>query len=167
MDKLRAMQFFSRAVEAGSFAAAAQALDVVPSAISKAVAALEGELGFRLVNRSTRGFSLTEEGTTYHAQCVRILHEIEEAEALGRPGDEVRGTLRIGMHPGLRFYMLGRLGAFTASHPALVVETVITNSPAAVVTEGLDVVLHIGRLPDSTLFAHSLGTTGTVVCAAP
>jgi LysR family transcriptional regulator, transcriptional activator for dmlA len=167
MDKLRAMQFFCRTVEAGSFAAAAQALQVVPSVVSKGVAALEHELGFPLMNRSTRGFSLTEEGSAYHQQCRQILQEIEEAEALGSPGATPRGILRIGMHPGLRFPVLGQLGIFMHRHAGLSVETVITNSPSAVVSEGLDVVLHIGMLPDSSLVARPLGMTRTVVCASP
>lgn len=167
MDKLRAMSFFCRAVQGGSFAAAAQSLDVVPSAVSKAVTALEEELGFPLMNRSTRGFSLTEQGAAYHEQCLQILRQVDEAEGLGRGEEDLRGVLRIGMHPGLRSGTLAQLGTFLQAHPALKVETLITNSPSAVVSEGLDVVLHIGRLPDSSLTARPLGWTRMVVCAAP
>jgi DNA-binding transcriptional LysR family regulator len=168
MDKLRAMIFFCRAVEARSFAAAAQELQVVPSAVSKVVSALEHDLGFRLMNRSTRGFSLTDEGAAYHEQCRQILQDIEAAKGLGRHrGMPVRGTLRIGMHPGLRFAMLAQLGPFLDSHPGLSVETLITNSPTAVVHHGLDLVLHIGRLADSALVARQLGWARSVVCAAP
>jgi DNA-binding transcriptional LysR family regulator len=168
MDKLRAMSFFCRAVEAKSFAAAAQSLDVVPSAMSKLVAALEKEVGFRLMNRSTRGLSLTDEGAAYYEQCRQILHDIEDAESLGRSGGaRARGTLRIGMHPGLRFAMMVQLGRFLDEQPEVKVETVITNSPAAVVDEGLDLVLHIGRLADSSLVARQLGWACSVVCASP
>jgi LysR family transcriptional regulator for bpeEF and oprC len=167
MDKLRAMTFFCRAVESGSFAAAAQALEVVPSALSKAVAALEAELGFPLMHRSTRGFSLTEQGAAYHGQCLQILRQIEEAEQAGRPQRDLRGVLRIGMHPGLRSGTLAQLGTFLQAHPALKVETVITNAPMAVVNDGVDVVLHIGRLADSSLVARHLGSTRMVVCATP
>jgi DNA-binding transcriptional LysR family regulator len=168
MDKLRAMRFFCRAVEAKSFAAAAQALDVVPSALSKVVAGLEQELGFSLMNRSTRRLSLTDEGTAYYELCRQILADIEAAEGLGRHGAvQARGTLRIGMHPGLRFAMMTRLGSFLDAQPALKVETVITNSAPAVVDEGLDLVLHIGPLSDSSLVARQLGWTRPVVCASP
>ena len=85
MDKLRAMTFFCRAVEAGSFSAAAQQLDVVASALSKVVAALERDLGFALLNRSTRSLSPTDEGV-YYEHCRRILAEVETAEGLGRRG---------------------------------------------------------------------------------
>jgi DNA-binding transcriptional LysR family regulator len=168
MDKLRAMTFFCRVVEAKSFAAAAQSLDLVPSASSKVVGALEQELGFRLMNRSTRRLSLTDEGAAYHEQCRQILADVEAAEGLGRRGKaQARGTLRVGMHPGLRFVMMTQLGPFLDEQPELKVETVITNSPAAVVDDGLDLVLHIGALSDSSLTARQLGWTRPVVCASP
>lgn len=168
MDKLRAMRFFCRAVEAKNFAAAAQSLDVVPSAMSKLIAALEQDLGFRLMNRSTRGLSLTDEGSLYYEQCRQILQDIEDAEARGQSGGaQARGTLRIGMHPALRFEMMTHLGRFLDDQSELKLETVITNSPSAVVDEGLDLVLHIGPLSDSGLVARQLGWTRSVVCASP
>lgn len=168
MDKLRAMQFFCRVAEAKSFAAAASSLDVVPSALSKAVAALEHELGFTLLNRSTRGLSLTDDGAAYYKCCRQIMLDIEEAESSGRSGRvHARGTLRVGMHPSLRFETLTRLGAFLEAEPNLKIETVITNTPAAVVDEGLDVVLHVGQLSDSSLLARQIGWTWSLVCASP
>lgn len=167
MDKLRAMKFFCRTVEAKSFSAAAQSLDVVPSALSKVVAALELELGFPLMNRSTRRLALTESGAVYYEQCKLILHDLESAEAQGRGSmAQVRGTLRFGMHPAFRHVVLGGLGEFLDGQPGLKIETVITNSPAAVLDEGLDLVLHIGPLPDSTLYASHIGWTYPVVCAS-
>ena len=168
MDKLRAMKFFCRVTEAKSFSAAAVSLDVVPSALSKAIAALEQDLGFVLLNRSTRGLSLTEDGAVYYERCRQIMLDIDEAESLGRSGvTRARGTLRVGMHPSLRFEMLTRLGAFLDREPDLKIETVITNSPAAVVDEGLDIVLHVGQLSDSSLLARQIGWTRTLVCASP
>lgn len=168
MDKLRAMLFFCRVAEAKSFAAAAQSLEVVPSAMSKVVAGLEHELGFQLMNRSTRGMSLTDEGSAYYEQCRQILQNIEEAEGVGRSGRAAaRGTLRIGMHPALRYLTMIGMSRFLQQQPGLKVETVTTNSPAAITHEGLDLVLHIGRLADSSLVARPLGSTRTVVCASP
>lgn len=168
MDKLRAMRFFCRVAEAKSFAGAAQSLDVVPSAMSKVVAGLEHELGFRLMNRSTRGLSLTDEGAAYYEQCRQILQNVEEAEAVGRTGRAAaRGTLRIGMHPALRYLTMIGMNRFLDEQPGLRMETVTTNSPAAIANESLDVVLHIGRLADSSWIARSLGWAHTVVCAAP
>jgi DNA-binding transcriptional LysR family regulator len=168
MDKLRAMEFFCRVTEAKSFSAAALPLDVVPSALSKAVAALEKELGFALLNRSTRGLSLTEDGAAYYERCRQIMLDIDDAESPGRSGlARARGTLRVGMHPSLRFEMLTRLGAFLDREPDLKIETVITNSPAAVVDQGLDIVLHVGQLSDSSLLARQIGSTRSLVCASP
>ena len=168
MDKLRAMTFFCRAVEAKSFAAAAQMLDVVPSALSKTISALEKELGFLLMSRSTRSLSRTDEGEAYYEQCRQILADIEVAESGGRGGTaQARGTLRIGMHPGLRHALMTMLKPFFDGQKDLKVETLITNAAAAVVDDGLDLVLHIGALPDSSLIASSLGWTHPIVCAAP
>jgi LysR family transcriptional regulator, regulator for bpeEF and oprC len=168
MDKLRAMTFFCRAAEAKSFAAAAQSLGVVPSALSKVISALERELGFSLLSRSTRSLSLTDEGALYYEHCRQILSDIDNAESMGRcAGAQARGTLRIGMHPGLRYPMMTTLGPFLDEHPDLKVETLITNAAAAVVDDGLDLVLHIGALSDSSLIARPLGWTWPIVCAAP
>lgn len=168
MDKLRAMTFFCRAVEAKTFAAAAQSLDVVPSALSKVISSLEKDLGFSLLSRSTRSLSLTEEGAVYYEQCRQILADVDVAETMGRLGGaQARGTLRIGMHPGLRYAMMSSLKPFVDSQPELKVETLITNTASAVVDEGLDLVLHIGALSDSSMIARSLGFTRPIVCAAP
>jgi len=168
MDKVRAMRFYCRAVEEKSFSGAAQALDVVPSALSKTIAALERELGFPLLNRSTRGLSPTESGATYYERCREILRDIENAEAMGR--DDIagaRGTLRIGMHPALRFELMTAMGALLDAHPQLRIETVTTNSPAAVIDDGMDLLVHVGRLPDSGLISRQIGWVRPIVCASP
>jgi LysR family transcriptional regulator for bpeEF and oprC len=168
MDKLRALTFFSRTVEAGSFAAAAQALDVVPSAVSKTIGTLERELGFTLFNRSTRKLSLTVEGEAYYTRCRQVLAELEDAEALARGGSvQPGGTLRVGMHPALRSVVFPEIGRLLESNPRMKVETFITNSPTALLDRGLDVVLCIGRLADSTLVARRIGWAQFVVCASP
>ncbi len=168
MDKLRAMSLYCRVAECRSFSAAAQAQGVVPSAVSKAVGALESELGFALLSRSTRGLSLTEAGAAYYERCRQILQDVEQAESLGRGGvAQPRGTLRIGMHPALRAAVLSGLGEFLDARPELRIETLITNSPTAVIDDGLDLVLHIGALPDSSLVARPIGFTCSLVCASP
>jgi DNA-binding transcriptional LysR family regulator len=168
MDKLRAMTWFCRAAEAKSFAGAAKAIGVVPSALSKTIAALEAELGTRLVNRSTKRLSLTHEGEVYYEQCRALLQDLEQAEAIAR-GSQMgpRGILRVGMHPALRVVLLSASGTFLDSYPDLKIETVVTNSAAAVIDEGLDVVIRIGRMADSSLVARSLGRVQSIACAAP
>jgi DNA-binding transcriptional LysR family regulator len=140
----------------------------VPSALSKVISTLEKDLGFSLLSRSTRSLSLTEEGAVYYEQCRQILADIDVAETMGRRGGaQARGTLRIGMHPGLRYAMMSSLKPFVDSQSELKVETLITNTASAVVDEGLDLVLHIGALSDSSMIARPLGFTRPIVCAAP
>ena len=168
MDKLRAMIFFCRSVESRSFAAAAKSLDVVPSALSKAVAGLEQELGFKLMNRSTRRLSLTDEGTAYYEHCRKLLQELAEVEERGREGRvRPKGTLRVGVHPAFRHAVMTGISKILDEYPDLKVETSITNSPSAVLDNGLDVVIHIGALGDSDLVARRLGSVRPVTCASP
>ncbi len=168
MDKLRAIKFFCRAVEAKSFTSAAHALDVPPSILSKLVSALETELRFTLFNRSTRRLSLTEAGTAYYEYCRQLLFDMEEAETLARDGTvRPAGTLRIGYHPIFRATLCYRIGEFLAANPTVNVELMITNSPATLLDEGLDVILRVGDIPDSSFVARELGWTVLIPCAAP
>ena len=168
MDKLRALTFFCRTVETRTFAAAAQALGVVPSALSKTIAALEREVGVTLFHRSTRKLVLTVEGEAYYTRCRQALAELEDADAHARGATvEPLGTLRVGMHPALRSAMFAEIGSLLETNPRLKLETTITNSPAALFERGLDVVLCIGPLADSTVVARRLGWARSVVCAAP
>jgi LysR family transcriptional regulator for bpeEF and oprC len=168
MDKLRALTFFSRAVESGSLTAAAQSLGVVPSALSKTITALERQLGFALLNRSTRKLSLTVEGEAYYTRSRKALAELEDAEATARGGNvQPQGTLRVGMHPALRALVLPAMSRLLDANPRMKVETSITNSPAALLDRGLDVMLCIGRLADSMLVARRVGWAEFVVCASP
>jgi LysR family transcriptional regulator for bpeEF and oprC len=168
MDKLRAMKFFCRTVEAKSFASAAHALDVAPSVLSKVISALEADLRFTLFNRSTRRLSLTEAGSTYYERCRQLLVEMEEAESVARAGAvQPTGMLRVGVHPAFRKLLIPELGDFLASNPELSIETTLTNSPASLLEQGLDVVLLIGKVADSDFIGRALGATELLTCAAP
>ena len=168
MDKLRAVTFFCRAVEAKSFAAAAEVLDVTPSALSKAIGVLEKELNSSLFNRSTRHLSLTPEGAAYYERCRQILQDLEDAESVAFGGrTEPRGTLRVGLHPAVRLAVVSELRNFLEANPNLNVETTTTNTPSMLLTGGLDVIVRIGEMADSGLVARQLGWTEFVVCASP
>lgn len=168
MDKLRAITLFCRTAEARSFAAAAHTLDMVPSALSKTIAALERDLGFKLMHRSTRKLALTEEGSAYYEHCRGVLQGLEEFEAATRRGrSAAAGTLRVGIHPSLRHALFTQCGRFLEENPELKLETMITNTPGAVLDEGLDVVIRVGALPDSGLVSRQLGWTEPIVCASP
>ncbi|GEO18712.1 LysR family transcriptional regulator [Microvirga aerophila] len=168
MDKLQAIRLFCLAVEAKSFASTAHDLDIAASVVSKAIAALEADLRFTLFHRSTRRLSLTEAGATYYESCRQILTELEEAEALARDGVvRARGTLRFGIHPAFRVALVRKLSNFLRQNPEVRIETVVTNAPSALLDEGLDVVLAIGDLVDSTFVARQLGWTTLLTCASP
>ena len=168
MDKLRAIKFFCRAVETNSFTSAAHALDVAPSIMSKTIAALESELHFILFNRSTRRLSLTEAGASYYESCRQLVLDMEEAEARARRGSaEATGTLRIGLHPVFQFCLYSRMGEFLSAHPGINAELSHTNSPASLLEHGLDVVLRVGAVQDSSFVARKLGSIDLQVYASP
>src|SRR5579864_6722198 len=168
MDKLRGISYFCRAVELKSFAAAARSLESDPSRVSKVIAALESDLGLRLFNRSTRHLSLSQEGTAYYERCRQLLLDLEEAESTARDGvARPTGALRVGFHPAFRHLIFREIGTFLDANSSLRIETTIANSPAVLLGEGLDLVVRIGRLEDSSLVARLLGWARFVVCASP
>ncbi len=168
MDKFRAMHFFCCAVEMKSFASAARLLEVPPSVVSRIISGLEAELHCTLFNRTTRRVSLTEAGATYYERSRELLIQLEQVEALARVGStRPAGNLRLGYRPALRNLLVGRMEEFLAINPALSVELVATNAPAALLDDGLDLVLRIGSIADSSFVAKRIGFTSLLTCAAP
>jgi DNA-binding transcriptional LysR family regulator len=168
IDKLRAITYFVRTVEAGSFAGAARQSDTSPSSLSKALSALEKDIGFTLFTRSTRKLVLTEDGKAYADCCRELLFRLEDTEFAARRGlVRSHGTLKFGVHPAARFALMPRLDGFLAQHPDLKLDMVSSNSAASLLDKGLDVVLSIGALPDSSLVATRLGWAQFVICASP
>jgi len=168
VDKLRAIKFFCRTVETKSFTSAAHALAVPQSVLSKAISALETELQFTLFNRSTRRLSLTEAGASYYDRCRQLLLDVDEAETFARQGTGGPiGTLRVGFHPAFRLVLCRTIGEFLTANPRVDIELALTNSPAALLDEGLDVVLCVGPMANSGLVARQLGWTARIACASP
>jgi len=167
MDKLRAMQTFVRVVEAGSFSAVAHEQDTTQSAVSKQVAALEQELGARLLTRTTRSLSLTEEGERYFAQARRLVSEIAEAEgALRRGEQQLSGWLRVAASVGFgRLHLMPLVQSFLALHPAVKIDLRLSDGFVDLVEQGIDVALRIGELEDSGLVARRVGMTQRVLVA--
>src|SRR5512132_2417192 len=119
MDRFQALTAFARVVEAGSFARAAERLGVSVSSVSRQVGDLEGHLGARLLNRTTRKLSLTESGQAFYERCVQLLADLEEAETLVSAQTlDPRGTLRLtcGTTFGAR-YVAPVIAAFQRRHP--------------------------------------------------
>ncbi len=158
---------FTRVVETGSFTAAARALRMPKSTVSRKVTDLEQRLGVRLLQRTTRTLSLTDEGRTYNDFCRRIVDAIDEAElAVGRLRGVPRGPLRI--TTPLNFGFMGSIFAdFARKNPEVTLEVVSTDRVVNLVEERFDVAVRAAALSDSTLVARPLGNVRRVVVASP
>ena len=169
MDKLRAMQVFVQIVEAGSLTGAAAVLGMSGPAVVRSLAALERAIGVRLLQRTTRRSSLSDEGREYYERCKRVLAAVDEADtSMSARRSEPHGRLRITAPATYgRMYVAPIVNAFIARYPAVEVELLLLDRVVDLIEEGLDAAVRIGELPDSTLVARALGETRRVVCAAP
>jgi len=169
MDQLVAMRVFARVAERGSFARAADELDISRAAASGHVAALEKHLGVRLLNRTTRHVGLTAEGADYLRRTQRILEEIEDAEetlrgARSRP----QGRLRVDVPVAFgRYLLLPALPEFTRRYPEIELEVRLNDRVVDLVAERVDVALRVGGLQQSGLVARRVTQVNIVTCASP
>jgi DNA-binding transcriptional LysR family regulator len=169
MDRLQAMEMFVRVAETGSFSKAAQEFATTQPTITKQVASIEAQLGVRLLNRNTRGVSLTEAGTLYYEKCKAIVRDVQEADNLvrGRQG-EAHGLLRIGSSVAFgRRVVVPLVLDFMARHPQLQVDLSFEDRYTDLVAQGIDVALRLGKLADSSLGARTLGVNPWVIVASP
>ncbi|MFV8835436.1 LysR family transcriptional regulator [Aquisalimonas sp.] len=170
MDRASEMMIFVRCVEDGSFSAAARALDMTPSAISKQIRRLEDRLGARLFNRTTRRISLTEVGRDFYDRCSRIMMQIEEAEeAVSSLQDQVRGTLRVTATAAFaRGEVLPRINRFLSRHPELNLEFELTDRQVDLVDEGVDAAIMLQeQVNDPSLVARKLAVNRRIIVASP
>jgi DNA-binding transcriptional LysR family regulator len=168
MDLNRAA-IFVRVVEEGGFTAAARALRLPKSSVSRAVSLLEEELGARLLQRSTRKIRLTEAGTTFYQRASRGIAGVEEAAAaVGDLQGSLRGPIRITAPADAGVWLLAPLvSRFAEMHPAVHLDVVLTGRVVDLVAEGFDFALRAGALRDSSLVARKLGRIETALYAAP
>ena len=159
---------FVKVVELGSFIAAAKALRLPKTTVSRKVADLETRLGAQLLHRTTRKLGLTEAGNIYFEHCQRIARELDEAEsAVGQLQGGPRGWLRITAPYSMGIERISPLlGEFHARHPEVRVEMVLTNEPLDLIGKEIDVALRIGNLPDSNLVARKLTVFRTQIYAS-
>jgi DNA-binding transcriptional LysR family regulator len=167
MERSGEMEVFVRVVQEGGFSAAARSLDLTPSAVSKLIARQESRLGVRLLTRTTRALTLTEEGQTYLRAAGRVLQELNEAEqAVG--GGGVRGRLSINASLPLGTHIIApAISGFVVQHPEVVVDLSFTDDVVNLLTQKADVAFRTGTLPDSAMVARKLAQSRRVVCAAP
>jgi DNA-binding transcriptional LysR family regulator len=167
MERSGEMEVFARVVQDGGFSAAARNLDITPSAVSKLIARLETRLGIRLLVRTTRALTLTQEGQAYHHAALRILQELNDADQEAA-GGAVRGRLRINTTiPFGTMFVAPAMPEFVARNPDLIVDLSFTDGIVDLVAENTDVAIRMGNLPDSGLIARKLGQSRRVVCASP
>lgn len=170
MDRLQSMRVFAKVVECGSFTRAAVALDISNAIATRFIGDLEAHLGARLLNRTTRKLSLTETGQAYLERVIRILAEIDEADAsAAAESQRPSGTLRIFSSVGFGTQQLATLlPAYATDHPGIVVDVTLTDRTVDFVGEGFDIGIFSGLHKfDASMIARQLGVSQLVMCASP
>jgi LysR family transcriptional regulator for bpeEF and oprC len=169
MIDLNDLRVFERTASLSSFSAAARALGLPKSTVSRHIGRLETELGARLFHRTTRDVVLTEVGVLLRARCVDILASIGEAvDLVGGFASAPRGLLTIRAGVGFGVHVLGLvLPRFIERYPGIEVSLRLGSRSLDLVADGIDVAIHMGPLADSQLIASRLGTMERYLCAAP
>jgi LysR family transcriptional regulator for bpeEF and oprC len=169
VDQLLAMKVFTRVAERGSFAQAADELDMSRAAVSAHVASLEKHLGVRLLNRTTRRVGLTAEGTDYLRRCRRILDEVRDAEETLRGSrSKPQGLLRVDVPVAFgRYLLLPALPEFVRRYPAIDLDIRLNDRVVDLVAERVDVALRVGALQQTALVARRVAQMNIVTCASP
>lgn len=165
---LEDLALFVKAVAAGNLSAAGRELGLSPAVASKRIAALENRIGARLLHRTTRAVTATEEGLAFHIHAQRILLEMEEALAAVHPKGEPRGHLRVTVPASFgRMHISPLVPAFLLAHPGLTMDLHMSDSLVDIVEEGFDLAVRVTAPKDSTLVARRLAPNRRIICAAP
>jgi DNA-binding transcriptional LysR family regulator len=168
-DVLTGMRVFTAVVDAGSFAAAADKLDLSRGMTSRYLAQVEAHLGVRLLNRTTRRLSLTEAGQDYYQRATHVLALVEDAERAATRGTaEPRGKLRINTSVGFGVRHLGTaISAYLQRYPQVTADLTLNDRVVDLVEEGFDVAVRIARQIDPGLVARPITQARVAVCASP
>ncbi|MCA8101853.1 LysR family transcriptional regulator [Burkholderia contaminans] len=169
MDTLLSMRVFTRIVETGSFTRASDTTGLTTPRVSALLSALEQHLGCRLLNRTTRRISLTEDGQAYYERSVAVLREIDDMEAsVSQARNVPRGRLKVNLPPAMaKQVVVPALPAFLDAHPDIMLELGVTDRQIDLVGEGVDCVVRIGALDDSGMIAKRIGSLTTCTCGSP
>ncbi|HEY4555349.1 MAG TPA: LysR family transcriptional regulator, partial [Lysobacter sp.] len=169
MLDLQQLSSFLAVVRAGSFVGAAEAAGLSKAAVSRHVAELEAHLGVRLLHRTTRRLSLTEDGQRFHAQAAELVAALEELEAeTASRGGEATGRLRVNAPLTFGNLHLAPLWPrFLAAHPNVSLDITLNDRVVDLVEEGYDVAIRITARLDPQLVSRRLATTRIVLCASP
>jgi LysR family transcriptional regulator, regulator for bpeEF and oprC len=169
MDKLKSLVIFIRSAQYQSFSEAARQLSMSPSAVSRAVARLEEDLGIRLLQRTTRSLTLTEDGTKYFDRCGQLLDELEAVELEVKQSQSMpMGVLRLNLSIAIgKMYIAPRLPAFALQYPDLKLNVSFSDRISDMVEEGIDATVRVGVSTDSRLMMQAVAKAYAVTCAAP
>lgn len=169
MDKLKNMAIFTAIVDHGSLSSAANALGRSVATVTRGLAELEQHLGVRLINRSTRSLSVTQEGLEYVTHCRQLLAQIQTVESqLDRRKNIPTGKLVV-TAPVMfgRMHLAPLLYQWLGENSKLQAELMLLDRTVDLLEEGFDLALRIGKLEDSNLVAIPLGTVSKICCASP
>ena len=168
MDKFLEMKTFAAVVDAGSFVQAADALDMSKPTVSRYVSDLEGRLGVRLLQRTTRKLSLTEEGQSFYARCKAVLADVEVAETeITSKSVTVKGLIKVNVPVSFGLLELApRWPGFMAKYPDVQLDISLADRMVDLVEEGYDLAVRIARLPNSSLVSRKLASTRLILCAS-
>jgi DNA-binding transcriptional LysR family regulator len=169
IDVMKAMQAFVAVVDSGSFVAAAEMHDTSTAAISRQVSGLEGYLGARLLNRTTRRISLTESGQEYYSRLQSILNDLSEAEAIvGQQSVQPKGLLRISAPLSYGNHELARLlPEFMRRYPDLKLDIDLSDRVVDLAYDGIDVAVRISQSLTSQVVARKIKPIEMILCASP
>ena len=169
MDRFNAMRVFTRIVELGGFAKAADSLQLPRASVTILIKQLEAHLGVQLLQRTTRHVSPTLEGAAYYQRCVQLLTDLEETEAVfSTRRQNPRGILSIDMPSGIgSLIVIPALPTFTALYPQIELEIGLNDRPVDLIREGVDCVLRGGPALDESLVARPLAMMEQLTLASP
>lgn len=169
MDRIDLFRIFCRVVECSSFTRAADTLGIPRSSVSAAVQELETRVSARLLNRTTRRVSPTQDGLAFYERCQRVLSDVEETEGLFRnTSTQTSGQLRVDV-PGRigRLIIAPALSGFLDQYPNIDISLGVTDRAVNLVEDSLDCVLRVGPLSDSGLIARPIGKLALINVASP
>lgn len=169
MDRFDAMRAFVQVVESGSYTKAALQLNLHKATVSQQIQQLEDKLATRLLTRTTRSVTPTDEGTAYYAHACAILQQVDEVESQLRKGTSApAGHLRVDVPVAMgRLVFAPEIRGFLERYPKITMELGCTDRAVDLVQEGVDCALRGGPLPDSRLSARRVGGLRFALCAAP
>jgi len=169
MDKVYAMQLFTRVAELESFTRAAESLGLPKGSVSRQIQALENHLGTQLLHRTTRRVQLTQDGMVYYERAKDLLINLDELDGLFlHDPSTLSGRLRVDMPVAVaKNVVIPRLPAFVQQYPGIEIELSSSDRLVDVIREGFDCVVRVGTLKDSGLIARPLGKLSVINCASP